>query len=84
MNIATITIRIVDEIKSITGDAFVFTDEESLQHYSHDETEDLHFRPYLVVKPRTAAEIAAIMKVANREMIPVTPRGAGTGLSGGA
>jgi glycolate oxidase len=84
MNIASITIKIVDEIKSITGDQFVLTDEESLQHYSHDETEDLHFLPYMVVKPRTAGEIAAIMKVANREMIPVTPRGAGTGLSGGA
>ncbi len=84
MNIATITIKIVDEIKTIAGEQYVLTDEESLHHYSHDETEDLHFLPYLVVKPRTAAEIAAIMKVANREMIPVTPRGAGTGLSGGA
>jgi glycolate oxidase len=38
----------------------------------------------VVVRPRTAEEIAAIMKLANREMIAVTPRGAGSGLSGGA
>jgi len=37
-----------------------------------------------VVKPRTAAEIAQIMQLANRERIAVTPRGAGSGLSGGA
>jgi glycolate oxidase len=40
--------------------------------------------PAVVVKPSTTEEIAAIMKIANRELIPVTPRGAGTGLSGGA
>ena len=70
--------------KNITGDAFVFTDQESLDHYAHDETENLHFLPDIVIKPRTAQEISAIMKICNANMIPVTPRGAGTGLSGGA
>jgi len=36
------------------------------------------------VRPRTAAEISAVLKLANRERIAVTPRGAGSGLSGGA
>ena len=40
--------------------------------------------PEALVRPITAEEIAAIMKLANRERIPVTPRGAGSGLSGGA
>ena len=70
--------------KNIVGDAYVFTDEESLQHYAHDETENLHFPPDIVIKPRTAQEISSIMKICNANMIPVTPRGAGTGLSGGA
>ena len=70
--------------KKITGDAYVFTDEESLDHYAHDETENLHFLPDIVIKPRTAQEISSIMKICNANMIPVTPRGAGTGLSGGA
>jgi glycolate oxidase len=38
----------------------------------------------VVVKPRTAEEISAILKICNQEYIPLTPRGAGTGLSGGA
>ena len=40
--------------------------------------------PAVVVKPTTVDQIAKIMRIANAEQIPVTPRGAGTGLSGGA
>ena len=53
-------------------------------NYSHDETEDFHFLPDVVLKPRTTEEISAILKICNQHKIPVTPRGAGTGLSGGA
>lgn len=70
--------------KQIAGDAYVLADEETLQHYGHDETEHLLYLPEVVIKPRTAAEISAIMKICNEDRIPVTPRGAGTGLSGGA
>jgi glycolate oxidase len=54
------------------------------EHYSHDYTEDLRFPPEVLVKPGTTSEVAAIMKLCNDSRIPVTPRGAGTGLSGGA
>jgi glycolate oxidase len=74
----------IDAFKKITGEQFVLGDEESIQHYSHDETETLSFAPDVVIKPRTAEEISLIMKICNRDRIPVTPRGAGTGLSGGA
>lgn len=74
----------IGAFKKIVGDQYVLVDEESLHHYSHDETEDLHYPPEVVVKPRTAEEISAILKICNKERIPVTPRGAGTGLSGGA
>ncbi len=70
--------------RNITGEEFVFTDEESLDNYAHDETENLHFLPDIVIKPRTAQEISQIMLICNQYRIPVTPRGAGTGLSGGA
>jgi glycolate oxidase len=40
--------------------------------------------PEVVVLPKTELEISVIMKLANREKIPVTPRAAGSGLSGGA
>jgi glycolate oxidase len=70
--------------QKITGPEFVFLDGESLSHYAHDETENLNFLPEVVIKPRTTQEVSAIMKVCNEHLIPVTPRGAGTGLSGGA
>ena len=79
-----ITTAHVEKFKSIVGDAYVLADEENLNHYGHDETEQLLFLPEVVLKPRTAEEIAAIMKICNQDRIPVTPRGAGTGLSGGA
>ena len=79
----TVTANIA-QFKSIVGGAFVMVDEESLHHYAHDETENLHFLPDVVIKPKTVEEISAIMKICNAQKIPVTPRGAGTGLAGGA
>lgn len=76
--------HLLTSFKKIIGEEFVLADEESLHHYAHDETENLHFLPEVVLKPRTAEEISAIMKICNEHRIPVTPRGAGTGLSGGA
>lgn len=74
----------IEAFKKIVGEQYVLLDEESLHHYSHDETEDLHYLPDVVIKPKTAEEISAILKICNKERINVTPRGAGTGLSGGA
>ena len=75
---------IIDSLKKIAGAEFVFTDTEKLKAYGHDETEDLLFMPEVVVKPSTPQEISEILKLANTHKIPVTPRAAGTGLSGGA
>ena len=78
---------IAGELRRITGDRYViFGDEEKLEPYSHDEIPGKKYRsmPEILVRPETAEEISEIMKLANREMIPVTPRGAGSGLSGGA
>jgi glycolate oxidase len=80
----TLTAGHVEEFKKILGEKYVLIDDESLYNYSHDETEDLHFLPDVVLKPKTAEEISAIVKICNSNRIPVTPRGAGTGLSGGA
>jgi glycolate oxidase len=79
-----ISIQIVEDIKKIVGDNHVFVDKETLYNYSHDETEDLSFLPDIVVKPATPEQISEILKICNEHKIPVTPRGAGTGLSGGA
>jgi glycolate oxidase len=79
-----LTVSVLEEFKSILGADYVLSDVGSLKAYGHDETEDLNFPPEVVLKPRTAEEISAILKICNRELIPVTPRGAGTGLSGAA
>jgi glycolate oxidase len=69
---------------SICQKEYVFTDNESLYKYSKDETEDLSLLPQLVLKPGNVDQVASIMSYCNEHKIPVTPRGAGTGLSGGA
>ena len=84
MEYKTVTSGIINQLQQCVGDDFVFYDGQSLDKYAHDETEDLKFFPEVVVKPRTPKEIAEIFKLCNAEKIPVTPRGAGTGLSGGA
>jgi glycolate oxidase len=75
---------ILEAITAIVGDTAVVTNHDDLEKYSHDETEDLSYYPEVVVKPRSAQEISALLKLCNQHLIPVTPRGAGTGLSGGA
>lgn len=81
---SVITSAILTTFKKIVGEQFVMLDEETIKHYAHDETENLDYPPEIVIKPRTTEEISAILKICNQERIPVTPRGAGTGLSGGA
>ena len=84
MNNGAISQQVYDALINIVGREFVLVDEESLAAFGHDETERLVFLPAVVVRPRTADEISRIMLLCSQERIPVTPRGAGTGLSGGA
>jgi len=79
-----ITLSLLEEIKSIVGATYFFTDEESFAKYGSDETEKLHYAPQVVVKPRNAEEISKLLIFCNQHLIHVTPRGAGTGLTGGA
>ncbi len=84
MNYKKITLSDIAFFQKIIGNEFVINDSEKILKYSSDETEDLIFRPEVVLKPQNAEEISAIMSYCNEEMIPVTPRAAGTGLSAGA
>ena len=82
-----VTSEVVEELGQIVGARYVvFGDADQLQAYSHDEVPDPAYAhmPEAVVRPGSADEVAAVMKLANRRRIPVTPRGAGSGLSGGA
>ena len=84
MNFTPINQKIINELSAISGEGNLFTDQESIFKYSKDETEDLSFYPDVVIKPKNVEEISAILKYCNEHLIPVTPRGGGTGLSGGA
>ena len=59
-------------------------DAESLEKYSHDETEDISVIPAIVLKPSTTEEVSKIMAYCHEHKLIVTPSGARTGLSGGA
>jgi glycolate oxidase len=62
----------------------VLTDEEQLLRCASDQTEDLKYMPDLVLQPVSTEEVSGILKHCFQENIAITPRGAGTGLSGGA
>jgi len=79
-----ITPEILSQLVSAVGAENVFTDQNSLTDYSHDETEDLRYYPEVVVKPVNTAAVSALLKLCNEKHVPVTPRGGGTGLSGAA
>lgn len=84
LHFSTVTPSTLEHLRQIVGPGNVLTDNDARMLYAHDETEDLSFPPDVIVKPSTTAEVSALLKLANRERIPVTPRGGGTGLSGGA
>ena len=79
-----ITPAIIDQFKAIVGTQFILTDAENIHKYGRDETENLFYAPEVIVKPKNAQEISDLLKICNQHLIPVTPRGAGTGLTGGA
>jgi glycolate oxidase subunit GlcD len=76
--------EIIGRLSAVVGKDNIFLDKDTLDICSRDETEDLSFSPEVVVKPLSAFQISDILKLANEFKIPVTPRGGGTGLSGGA
>lgn len=71
---------IIKELREIVGEERCLTAPEDLLVYSHDVFAEK--KPDVVVLPVTTEEVSRILKVANREKIPVTPRGSATGLSG--
>lgn len=84
---AAVTERIVRKLMEICGETNVIYEEPGrLVRYSRDQVAEKQFHclPEVVVMPQSAQEVQAIVRLANKELIPVTPRGAGSGLSGGA
>ncbi len=79
-----VTDNLVALLTEIVGDRNILTGDEQ-ENYSQDETPKVKpVLPEVVVKPENTASVAKILKLASERKIPVTPRGGGTGLSGGA
>lgn len=76
--------KALEELKTLLPQEIIHLDEATLEDFASDWTEDLVFRPEVGFKPVSTEQISTIFKVASKYGIPVTPRGAGTGLSGGA
>ncbi len=75
--------EILSDLRRIVGDRFVLTSPEDLVCYGYDAT-PVQAAPAVVVLPASASEVSEILKLANRERVPVVPRGAGTGMSAGS
>ena len=85
LNFNKITDRFIERLNDALGESdIVFETPEHLTKYGSDQTEDLNYLPELVLKPRTVDQISKVLQLCNQHHIPVTVRGAGTGLSGGA
>jgi glycolate oxidase len=82
--VSNLSEEIANHFRAIVGAEFVVVDKEHKADYAHDKTEDYFFMPDIVLKPRTPEEISEILKICHEHRIPVTPRGAGTGLAGGS
>jgi len=75
--------RISKILQEIVGTKNLTTEKADLLCYSYDATQQ-QYLPEVVVYPGSAEEISLILKMANAELIPVFPRGAGSGFSGGS
>lgn len=84
MNYEKLTSELIEQLKDIAPGR-VFVGDDINEDYCHDEM-PIYGKafPEVTVEALTTEEIAAVMKLCNENHIPVTPRGAGTGLVGGA
>ncbi|GIN15110.1 glycolate oxidase subunit GlcD [Shouchella clausii] len=74
---------ITEELENIVGNGNVQTSQASRLVYSYDATPNFQALPDAVVAPRSTEEVAEVVKVCNREKIPIVPRGSGTNLCAG-
>jgi glycolate oxidase len=73
----------IDYFRSIVGDDNIYSDKAHLIAYSYDATRT-RFEPDAVIFPRSEDDVSVILKYCNTHNIVITPRGAGSGFTGGA
>jgi FAD/FMN-containing dehydrogenases len=75
--------NVLARLREIVGGEHVLIEPERVEPYAQDAVKE-KFPPEAVVFPRTTVEIAAILRLANEALFPVTARGGGVGYTGGA
>ena len=73
----------VESLREIVGDENVYSDKAHLRAYSYDATRT-YYEPDAVVFPRDEEDVSRILTYCNHHKIPIVPRGAGSGFTGGA
>ena len=84
MNYRPVGPPLIAALREIVGAENLLLSAEEIEPYTHDEVIGLRAEPELVVRVTSAGQVSQILKLAQQERVPVTPRGAGMGLSGGA
>ncbi len=85
MEYGKVTAEVVEALRRIAGAENVVVSPAELEKYGRDEMlKPVSYSPEVVVKPVDAQMVARVLRLADERRVPVTPRGAGTGLSGGA
>ncbi len=79
-----VSIDTLSALRNIVGASNVLSGEEEMERYAHDETVGLRAAPEVVVRVTSTEQVSKVLLLAQQQGIPVTPRGAGYGLSGGA
>jgi len=74
----------LQQLRGILGDGNLLTPQDDLDTYAHDEVAELWHLPEAVARVQSTEQVSEILKLAQEKRFPVTPRGAGQGLSGGA
>jgi glycolate oxidase len=80
----TLPAGLAGQLRAALGDAAVIEDPARLDPYGQDALKRPGHRPDLVVLPGTTAEVSAVARLCSAARVPMVPRGAGTGYTGGA
>jgi len=75
---------LAERLAEVVGDSHVLATPGAMEPYACDESSLAPHFPDLVVRPGSTAEVSRVLREASLRGVPVTPRGLGTGLTGGA
>ncbi len=76
--------KLIDALSRVIDRDLMETDPDILDKYSRDETADASFMPDILVRAGKSEDVSNVLKICNSMEVPVIPRGAGSGVTGGA